>query len=34
MPGLIVPMLLFALLYIGLGAIVVVLIASIVKETA
>jgi cytochrome d ubiquinol oxidase subunit I len=33
MPGLIVPMLLFALLYIGLGAIVVYLIAAIVKET-
>ena len=33
MPGLIVPMLLFALLYLGLGAIVVYLIAAIVKET-
>ena len=34
MPGLIVPMLVFALLYIGLGGIVVFLIGSIVKETA
>ena len=33
MPGLIVPMLLFTLLYIGLGAIVVALIASLVRET-
>ena len=33
MPGLIVPMVLFALLYIGLGAIVVALIASLVRET-
>jgi cytochrome d ubiquinol oxidase subunit I len=34
MPGLIVPMALFTLLYIGLGAIVVTLIASLVRETA
>ena len=34
MPGLVVPMLLFTLLYIGLGAIVVALIASLVQETA
>ncbi len=33
MPGLVVPMLLFALLYLGLSAIVVVLIASLVRET-
>ena len=33
MPGLIVPMVLFTLLYIGLGAIVVALIASLVRET-
>jgi cytochrome d ubiquinol oxidase subunit I len=33
MPGLIVPMVLFNLLYIGLGAIVVALIASLVRET-
>jgi cytochrome d ubiquinol oxidase subunit I len=33
MPGLIVPMVLFTLLYIGLGAIVVTLIASLVRET-
>lgn len=33
MPGLVVPMLLFAILYLGLGAIVVYLIAGIVKET-
>ena len=33
MPGLVVPMLLFTLLYIGLGAIVVALIASLVRET-
>ena len=33
MPGLIVPMILFTLLYIGLGAIVVALIASLVRET-
>ena len=34
MPGLVVPMLLFILLYLGLGAIVVTLIASLVRETA
>jgi len=34
MPGLIVPMLLFAVLYLGLGAIVVALIAGMVRETA
>jgi len=34
MPGLVVPMLLFILLYLGLGAIVVMLIASLVRETA
>jgi cytochrome bd-type quinol oxidase subunit 1 len=34
MPGLIVPMVLFTLLYLGLGAIVVALIASLVRETA
>jgi cytochrome d ubiquinol oxidase subunit I len=33
MPGLIVPMTMFTLLYIGLGAIVVMLIASLVRET-
>jgi cytochrome d ubiquinol oxidase subunit I len=33
MPGLIVPMLLFSLLYLGLGAIVIVLIASLAHET-
>jgi cytochrome d ubiquinol oxidase subunit I len=33
MPGLVVPMTVFALLYAGLGAIVVVLIASMVRET-
>jgi cytochrome d ubiquinol oxidase subunit I len=33
MPGLVVPMLLFALLYLGLGAIVAALMASIVRET-
>jgi cytochrome d ubiquinol oxidase subunit I len=33
MPGLVVPMLLFTLLYVGLGAIVVTLIASLVRET-
>lgn len=33
MPGLVVPMVLFTLLYIGLGAIVVALIASLVRET-
>ena len=34
MPGLMVPMLIFTLLYLGLGAIVVMLIASLVRETA
>ena len=34
MPGLIVPMMLFTLLYLGLGVIVVALIASLVRETA
>jgi cytochrome d ubiquinol oxidase subunit I len=34
MPGLVVPLILFTLLYIGLGAIVVALIASLVRETA
>jgi cytochrome d ubiquinol oxidase subunit I len=34
MPGLIVPMLTFTALYVGLGAIVAVLIASLVRETA
>ena len=34
MPGLVFPMLLFAILYVGLGAIVLVLITSLVKETA
>ena len=34
MPGLVVPMALFTLLYLGLGAIVVTLIASLVRETA
>ena len=34
MPGLVVPMLLFTLLYLGLGAIVVALITSLVRETA
>ncbi len=33
MPGLIVPMVIFTLLYVGLGAIVVALIASLVRET-
>jgi cytochrome d ubiquinol oxidase subunit I len=33
MPGLVVPMVLFTLLYIGLGAIVVTLIATLVRET-
>jgi cytochrome bd ubiquinol oxidase subunit I len=33
MPGLVVPMTLFTLLYVGLGAIVVILIASLVRET-
>ena len=34
MPGLVVPLVLFTLLYLGLGAIVVALIASLVRETA
>ena len=34
MPGLVVPMMLFTLLYLGLGAIVVALITSLVRETA
>ena len=34
MPGLIVPMLTFTLLYLGLGAIVVVLVTAMVRETA
>jgi cytochrome d ubiquinol oxidase subunit I len=34
MPGLVVPMVLFTLLYLGLGAIVVALITSLVRETA
>ena len=34
MPGLVVPMVVFTLLYLGLGAIVVALIASLVRETA
>jgi len=34
MPGLVAPMMLFTLLYLGLGAIVVALIASLVRETA
>ena len=34
MPGLIVPLSLFTLLYVGLGAVVVSLIASLVRETA
>jgi cytochrome bd ubiquinol oxidase subunit I len=34
MPGLVVPMALFALLYLGLGSIVVALITSLVRETA
>jgi len=33
MPGLVVPMLAFALLYLGLGAIVVTLIVGMVRET-
>jgi cytochrome bd ubiquinol oxidase subunit I len=33
MPGLVIPMTLFTLLYVGLGAIVVILIASLVRET-
>jgi cytochrome bd ubiquinol oxidase subunit I len=34
MPGLVVPMTLFTLLYLGLGAIVVILVASLVRETS
>jgi cytochrome d ubiquinol oxidase subunit I len=34
MPGLLAPMLLFALLYLGLGALVAALLASLVRETA
>jgi cytochrome d ubiquinol oxidase subunit I len=34
MPGLVVPLILFTLLYIGLGAIVIAVIASLVRETA
>jgi cytochrome d ubiquinol oxidase subunit I len=34
MPGLVVPMLTFAILYLGLGAIVVALVAAMVRETA
>jgi cytochrome bd ubiquinol oxidase subunit I len=34
MPGLVVPMALFTLLYLGLGAVVVALITSLVRETA
>jgi cytochrome d ubiquinol oxidase subunit I len=34
MPGLVAPMLLFTMLYIGLGAIVVALISGLVRETA
>jgi cytochrome d ubiquinol oxidase subunit I len=34
MPGLVVPMLLFTALYLGLGAIVVALVAALVRETA
>ena len=34
MPGLVVPMTLFTLLYLGLGAIVATLITSLVRETA
>jgi cytochrome d ubiquinol oxidase subunit I len=33
MPGLIVPMMAFALLYLGLGAIVVALVVAMVRET-
>jgi cytochrome d ubiquinol oxidase subunit I len=33
MPGLVVPMILFTLLYLGLGAIVISLVASLVRET-
>jgi cytochrome d ubiquinol oxidase subunit I len=34
MPGLVVPMLVFGLVYVGLGAIVIVLIRGMVRETA
>jgi len=34
MPGLVVPMITFALLYVGLGAIVVIVIRSIIRDTA
>jgi cytochrome d ubiquinol oxidase subunit I len=34
MPGLVVPMATFTLLYIGLGAVVVALVASLVRETS
>jgi hypothetical protein len=34
MPGLAIPMLLFALLYVGLAAVVVSVIGSFVRETA
>jgi cytochrome d ubiquinol oxidase subunit I len=34
MPGLVVPLVVFTLLYVGLGAIVVALMASLVRETA
>jgi hypothetical protein len=34
MPGLVVPMLVFTCLYVGLAAIVVTLVASLVRETA
>jgi cytochrome d ubiquinol oxidase subunit I len=34
MPGLVVPMVTFTALYIGLGAVVVALVASLVRETS
>jgi cytochrome bd ubiquinol oxidase subunit I len=34
MPGLVVPMLVFALVYLGLSAIVIVLVRAMVRETA
>jgi cytochrome d ubiquinol oxidase subunit I len=34
MPGLVVPLVLFTLLYLGLGAIVVALVVSLVRETS
>jgi hypothetical protein len=34
MPGLVAPMLLFTVLYVGLGSIVVALVAAMVRETA